>query len=185
MHRVRTRRQLAVVRALWEARDEIARARDSAPGRVLPDSAIISVATAAPQTVAELGRLPGWGGRSTRRLVAQLWPTVAAAYALDDSQLPVPALTGDGPPPPSRWPDRDPIAAARLARARAAIAELSEAHTIPAENLLTPDLVRRLCWSPPGTEIETVAAYLRDGGARTWQIELTAGPLAMAVADEE
>jgi ribonuclease D len=185
MHRVRTRRQLAVVRALWEARDEIARARDSAPGRVLPDSAIISVATAAPQTVAELGRLPGWGGRSTRRLVAQLWPTVAAAYALDDSQLPVPALTGDGPPPPSRWPDRDPIAAARLARARAAIAELSEAHTIPAENLLTPDLVRRLCWSPPGTEIETVAAYLRDGGARTWQIELTAGPLATAVADEE
>jgi ribonuclease D len=182
MHRVRNRPQLAVVRALWEARDELARARDSAPGRVLPDSAIIAAATTTPQTVAALGRLPGWGGRSTRRLVAQLWPVIAAAYALEEADLPRPAIAGDGPPPPSRWPDRDPVAAGRLSRARAALAELSEQHRVPVENLLSPDLVRRLCWTPPGTDVDTVTSFLRAGGARSWQVELTGKPLATALA---
>lgn len=189
IHRVRTRQQLAVVRALWEARDALAQARDTAPGRVLPDAAIIAAATSSPETIEHLGRLPGWGGRSTRRLVTQLWPTIAAAYALGDDDLPRPAVAGDGPPPPSRWADRDPVAAGRLARARAALTAITAAYNVPVENLLTPDLVRRLCWSPPGPtadgDIDSVANYLRAGGARPWQIQLTAGPLAAALVVEE
>jgi ribonuclease D len=185
MHRLRTRHQLAVVRALWEARDELARQRDIAQGRVLPDVALIAAATALPTTAEQLSRLPGWGGRSTRRLVTELWPTIEATYQLPDSALPRPAATGDGPPPPSRWPDRDPIAAGRLARARTALTELSETHSIPVENLLTPDLVRRLAWSPPSTDPVGVADYLRAGGAREWQIGLTAGPLSAAMLPEE
>jgi ribonuclease D len=184
MHRLRTRRQLAIVRALWEARDELARERDTAPGRVLPDSAIIAAASTSPAAMEQLAKLPGWGGRSTRRLVAELWPVLEATYQLPDSALPRPAAAGDGPPPPSRWPDRDPVAAARLGRARAALAELAETHNMPVENLLTPDLVRRLAWSPPSTERDDVATYLRDGGARPWQIELTAGPLSAAMVPE-
>jgi ribonuclease D len=185
MHRVRTRRQLAVVRALWEARDEIARERDTAPGRVLPDTAIVGAATTTPETAEQLGRLPGWGGRSTRRLVATLWPTVAATYLLDEADLPRPAIAGDGPPPPSRWPDRDPVAAGRLARARTALAEIGEAHNMPVENLVTPDLVRRLAWSPPATDPDGVADFLRAGGARPWQVELAAGPLSAAMVPAE
>lgn len=184
MHRLRTRRQLAIVRALWEARDELARARDTAPGRVLPDVAIIAAATTSPATVELLARLPGWGGRSTRHLVAELWPVIEATYQLQDAALPRSAATGDGPPPPSRWPDRDPVAAARLGRARAALTELAETHTVPVENLLTPDLVRRLAWSPPSTDLDGVADYLRNGGAREWQIALTAGPLSAAMVPE-
>jgi ribonuclease D len=185
IHRVRTRRALGVVRALWEARDALARARDTAPGRVLPDSAIVAAATAGPETIEQLGRLPGWGGRSTRRLVTQLWPTITAAYALGDEDLPRPAAAGDGPPPPNRWADRDPPAAARLARARAALAAISETTAVPVENLLTPDLVRRLCWSPSpesaNGETDAVAYFLRAGGARPWQVELTAAALAAAL----
>jgi ribonuclease D len=181
MHRVRTRRQLAIVRALWEARDAIAQQRDTAPGRVLPDSAIVGAAIASPPEALELGRIAGWGGRTTRRLVAELWPVIQATYDLPESELPKPAATGDGPPPVNRWPDRDPVAAVRLAQARAALAELAETHNIPVENLVSPDLVRRLAWSPPGTDLETVSAYLRQGGARPWQIELTAGPLSAAM----
>ncbi|HEX3907312.1 MAG TPA: ribonuclease D [Mycobacteriales bacterium] len=182
MHRVRSRRQLAVVRGLWEARDQIARQRDTAPGRVLPDSAIVAAATASPATVEGLSRLPGWGGRSTRRLAPELFPVVTAALNLPETELPRHSVPGDGPPPPSRWPDRDPIAAARLARARAALAGIAEAHNLPAENLLTPDVVRRLSWSPPEpADVDTVAAYLRHAGARSWQIDLTAGPLAEAM----
>jgi ribonuclease D len=185
MHRLRTRRQLAIVRALWEARDTLARERDTAPGRVLPDVAIIAAATTAPTAVEQLAGLPGWGGRSTRHLVAELWPTIEATYQLPESALPRPAATGDGPPPPSRWPDRDPIAAARLGRARTALAEIAAAHTVPIENLLTPDLVRRLAWSPPSTDVDDITAYLRAGGARQWQVELTAGPLSVAMVPEE
>ena len=54
LHRLRKRRQLAVVRALWEARDDLARRRDIAPGRVLPDAAIAAAALALPKTEAEL-----------------------------------------------------------------------------------------------------------------------------------
>jgi ribonuclease D len=183
IHRVRNRRQLAVVRALWEERDRLARDRDSAPGRVLSDASIVAAAMGSAESPEDLGRLAGWGGRSTRRLVPELWPVIVAARALPDSELPRPAPPGDGPPPANRWPDRDPVAAARLARARAVMAELTERHRIPVENLLTPDLLRRLAWSPPGTDTASVAAYLEAGGARGWQIALCAEPLAVAMAD--
>lgn len=184
MHKVRTRRQLAIVRALWEARDAIAQQRDTAPGRVLPDIAIIGAAITSPTEVEQLARLAGWGGRTTRRLVTELWPTIAATYELAESDLPRPAVAGDGPPPVNRWPDRDPVAAARLAQSRAALAELAETHNIPVENLLTPDLVRRLAWSPPATDLAGVSVYLQQGGARSWQIELTAGPLSAAMVPD-
>jgi ribonuclease D len=73
-----------------------------------------------------------------------------------------------------------------LARARAALTQIATAQGLPVENLLTPDLVRRLAWSPPATtDVDGVSAYLRGGGARQWQIELTAAPLAEAMVEPE
>lgn len=186
IHRVRGRRQLAVVRAMWEARDALARARDTAPGRVLPDAAIVAAANAMPASPAELGAVSGFGGRATRRLVPQMWAALAAANALPESELPRPSLPGDGPPPVNRWADRDPVAAARLARVRTALAELVERHRLPVENLLTPDTVRRLAWTPPADRSEAgVRAALEAAGARPWQVELTAAPLAAALAESD
>jgi ribonuclease D len=183
IHRLRTRRQLAVVRALWTERDRLARDRDIAPGRLLPDSAIVAAAAASPVTVEALGRLPGWGGKATRRLVPVLWPAVEQALAAPESALPRPPAPGDGPPPASRWADRDPVAAARLARARAAIGAIAADHGLPVENLVTPELVRRVAWTPPEPlDPAGVAAMLADGGARDWQVQLTAAALADALA---
>jgi len=183
IHRLRNRRQLAVVRALWTERDRMARDRDIAPGRMLPDSAIVAAAATAPANAEALGRLPGWGGKATRRLVPVLWPVIEAALAEPDSALPVPSLPGDGPPPANRWPDRDPVAAGRLARARAAIGAIATEHGLPLENLLSPELVRRVAWTPPDPLTDdTVASALRAGGARAWQVTLTAAALAQALA---
>jgi ribonuclease D len=67
--------------------------------------------------------------------------------------------------------------------ARAGLAAISAEHSVPVENLLSPDLVRRIMWSPPEPrEAATVAEALRAGGAREWQIELTLAVLADGVA---
>jgi ribonuclease D len=182
LHRLRSRRQLAVVRALWEARDDLARRRDIAPGRVLPDAAIAAAALALPKTEAELLGVSIFNGRSLRRSVATWFAAVDAALNLPEDDLPDLKAKYDGPPPARSWPERDPEAAARLAACRAAVAAIAADHTLPTENLLTPDSIRRLAWSPPDTVTEAVVAdVLRGMGARAWQVQLTAAALADAL----
>ena len=184
IHRLRSRRQLAGVRALWEVRDGMARRRDIAPGRILPDAAIVSAVTAAPATPADLLALPVFGGRATRRHVDTWFGALAEAAALREEDLPLPVPAGDGPPPANRWAERDPVAARRLARVRAALTTLSTAHRIPAENLVQPEAVRRLAWQPPATlTADTVGAALLRSGARAWQVSLTGPALAAALAE--
>ncbi|MDT0350514.1 ribonuclease D [Pseudonocardia charpentierae] len=172
LHKIRKPRALAAVRALWEARDRLAAERDIAPGRVLPDAAIVDAAVTEPTSPGALAALPVFRGRSQRRLTSYWYAALAQAARLDPDALPAPTAPADGPPPVARWADRDPAAAARLSAARAGIAALSEEWSIPAENLLQPDLLRRVCWSPP--EDGDVAGALRAGGARPWQVQLVA-----------
>ncbi|MGY1695561.1 MULTISPECIES: HRDC domain-containing protein [unclassified Geodermatophilus] len=182
VHGLRNRRQLGMLRSLWEARDDLARRRDIAPGRVLPDAAMVSAVQADPQTEAALLELPVFRGRANRRLVGTWFGALARGRALPESELPLHSRPGDGPPPVSRWADRDPAAATRLQAARAGLAELAAKHDLPVENLLSPDLVRRLAWTPPEPrDPATVAATLRAGGAREWQVELTRDLLTDAV----
>ncbi|MCU1591598.1 MAG: 3-5 exonuclease, partial [Frankiales bacterium] len=83
-----------------------------------------------------------------------------------------------------RWAERDPVAARRLARVRAVITALAEQHTMPAENLIQPDAVRRLAWQPPREPTTAaVQAALVASGARQWQVALVAGPVAEALPD--
>jgi ribonuclease D len=179
MHRVRKPRQVAAVRELWQARDELAEQRDIAPGRVLPDAAIVDAATTAPTSVEQLTGMAVYRGRAQRRLAGYWWAALRRAEELPNDRLPPVNLPNDGPPPVNRWADRDPDAAARLAAARAAAAELSERHQVPVENMLLPDLLRRVCWQPPPG---AVADALRAGGAREWQVELMAEPLTRALS---
>ena len=181
IHRVRGARALARVRALWYARDTVASRRDTAPGRILADAAIVAAAEMDPADERSLLLLPGFGGRSVRRLAGTWLEALDEARALPASALPVPTPT-DGLPPAHRWAERDPAAAARLARARTAVNEIAQAHDLPPENLITPDTVRRLAWEPPtDLSIETVCEFLRSHGARNWQITLVAEPLAAAM----
>jgi len=182
IHKVRDRSGLAAVRELWLVRDQIAQRRDIAPGRILPDSAIIAAAVANPTTVEELIALPVFSGPKQRRSAATWLGALAAAR--DNPDPPDSAEPTTGPPPPSRWSRRKPEAAARLEAVRVALGEVSEQVTVPTENLLTPDLVRRLCWDwKPATSNVTaqIEEFLIGGGARPWQRELTVPVLAAAL----
>ncbi|GAA2742749.1 MULTISPECIES: ribonuclease D [Kitasatospora] len=181
LHKVRRRRQLAAVRELWLARDRIARERDVSPGRVLPDAAIVNAALAMPLNAPALLAVTGFGPRANRRQLDQWLAALQRAREIPENQLPPAAAPHDGPPPPRAWADKDPVAAARLSAARAAVTELAEQHNLPAENLITPDLVRRVSWEPPATpDAESVAAALRALGARQWQVDLVAPVMAEA-----
>jgi ribonuclease D len=190
VHRVRGRRALGAVRALWEQRDQIAQERDVTPGRILPDSAIVAAASAMPTQRRELLTTQGFHGRGAERYASR-WVTALREVAeLEEDDLPTRAPRGDGPPLPRTWADRDPVAARRLELAKPALTALAEEHHLPVENLLTPDYSRRLLWTPPATRepeelAEAVDARLVEYGARAWQRRLTVPVLVAAVLGAE
>jgi ribonuclease D len=175
MHRARGRRALAAVRELWQTRDTIARRRDVTPGRIIPDSSIVEAANALPRDKSSLIGLRGFRGRGAERYANQWVEALRTARTLADKELPTVAARYDGPPPPRTWADRDPAAAARLARARTELRDLADELKVPVENMLTPDYVRRLLWEPPEDDdlSDAVRARLLELGARQWQIDLT------------
>ena len=184
IHRVQSRRGLAVVRELWNTRDAIAQAADLSPRRVLPDTAIIDAARSLPASRTQLTRIGGFAGRQARRHENEWLAAIDRARSSSDADLP--DATGgpipNGPPPAHRWAERDPAAAARLGAARAVVAAIAEASRLPVENLLSPDVLRRLSWDPPQpSDPVTVGEAMTSYGARAWQVELTAGPVASAL----
>lgn len=181
MHRVRGRRGLGAVKALWETRDDIAERRDVTPGRIIPDSAIVIAAQTMPADREALLSTKGFHGRGAERYAARWVAALRSVADLDENDLPTRAPRTDGPPLPRAWADRDPVAARRLAIAREALSALAEEQGLPVENVLTPDFLRRVLWTPPGTRdpdslAAAVAVALADLGARAWQVEL-AGPV--------
>jgi ribonuclease D len=183
LHRVRDRRRLAAVRELWLERDRLAHRRDLAPGRVLPDAAIVEAALAMPANPAELTMLPVFRGRAQRREADRWARALERARRAADRELPALAARYDGPPPARSWASKDPAAAVRLAAARGAVSAVAEKHGLPVENLLTPETLRRAAWAPPVPPTEqALAEIFRERGARDWQIRLTAGPVSEAFA---
>lgn len=179
IHQIRDRRQLAAVRELWLEREQLAEKRDVAPGRLIPDSAIVAAAKAMPLTVPQLLDTPGFHGRAAQREAPRWLRCISTARTAEP--LPPLQLPTNSPPPPRTWADRDPEAAARLATARPRLAELAETLNLPSENLLTPDFLRRTAWRPPTPLTASgIAAQLRELGARNWQIELVSPLLADA-----
>ena len=191
VHRVRGRRALGAVRALWETRDAIAEQRDVTPGRIIPDAAIVVAAQAMPLDRDALLSTKGFHGRGAERYAARWVAALRAVADLPEAELPTRSPRGDGPPLPRAWAEKDPVAARRLALARDAVAARAEELNLPVENLLTPDYLRRTLWTPPATRDPdllgpAVAEQLTAHGARPWQVEIV-GPLlvdAILGADE-
>ncbi|XBH23060.1 HRDC domain-containing protein [Jonesiaceae bacterium BS-20] len=174
LHGLKSRRELAIAKELWSVRDRLASHRDIAPGRVLPDRAILVAAKEKPRTIGELSHLHAFGSNGVKRRAAIWQKGIDTALALPADELPVYRVPKpDALPAPRLWPERNPKAAARLEASRAFYQQLSDEVTVPIENLLTPALLRKLCWEPPANLTPaTVAQALGDLGARPWQVDL-------------
>ncbi len=176
---LRSRRAVGVVRELWYTRDDIARDRDTSIGRVLPDTALVEIARAAPRSTSDLPS----GHRAIARYGRQWVEAVGRALALPEDELPPRSLPPDGPPPPRVWADKNPVAAERLKHTRAALTEFADEHTIPVENVCSPDPLRRVVWTPPDDHgAPAFEAALSGHGVRPWQAEIVAPMLAAAFA---
>ena len=186
IHQARGRRALGLVREIWQARDAIAAERDVSPGRILPDGSILEMARTPPSNLEELGQMKVMRNRGPRRFLRHWHDAIERALATPDAELPHTSPRREGPPPPRAWAEKFPEAAGRLGRSREAVTALAVEHDVPAENLLSPQLVRAVAWEPPDPlSAESVGDVLAAGGARPWQIELTAAPLAIAVSGDE
>ena len=186
IHKVRTRRGLGYVAALWYARDTIARRLDRSPGKILPDAAISDLAAAAHPDRAAMRAVLAFSRRQARRHEHDWVAALASVETTPDRDLPPLHLPSDGPPQARLWAAKDPVAAARLTRVREALATRAEELGLPLENLLTPDYVRRLAWKPPADLTPAaVDAALTASGARPWQREQTRDLIAAALVDPE
>lgn len=214
IHEARGRRALASVRELWLSREDLAKQRDIAPGRVLPDSAIIAAANNAAlseslrddakqatppsdRSAALLAAMPVFSGPNQSKLAGRWLSALSRAAALPDGELP-PVHPKSAPGEASARKGRNPV---EVAAAKAALAVLSAQHKTPPENLLSPDNVRRVCaWyvedearlsALPASQLaDETDRFLAEQGARSWQRALAAGPLARALlvakeADED
>lgn len=182
LHTVRGRRNLAIARSLWQAREDYAREQDVAPGRLVPDRSLVAAIAANPQTKQELAAIKEFNGRASRSQLDRWWNAIVAGRTTPD--LPADRVPSDALPPPRAWADRNPEADARLRSARPAVEARAEELGMPTENLLTPEMLRRVAWAPPveGTA-EAIAVALRELGAREWQIAETAQRIADAFGD--
>ena len=192
MHKIKRRDQLAVIKSLWIARDEVASKSDIAAGKLLNDSAIVELAIAMPTTKKEFEKcLRPLGLRARWLENLQLWlDSIASAVALPEDQWPTMRTNADTLPPIKLWRDKFPEKFAPLSHARAAIELIAEENQIPVENLITPEHVRRVCWKPPvgatsALSVSQVESALSELGARQWQIDLVAPALAAALLERE
>jgi ribonuclease D len=179
LHSVRGVRGLAVARELWQARDEYARETDIAPGRLVPDSALVAAARNLPESKRDLVAMKEFTGRASRSQIDRWWDAIQVGMTTTD--LPVLRAATESIPPPRAWADKNPAADRRLKAARAAVTDKSTELNIPIENVLTPELLRRLSWAPPEPiDIESVSSALSEIGARPWQVDAIAGPITDA-----
>ena len=192
MHKIKRRDQLAIIRELWITRDQIAAAQDIAGGKLLNDSAIIELAITAPTNKKEFEKsLRTLGLRARWMENLQIWlDAVARAVAMTENEWPAIRTNSDGLPPIKLWRDRFPEKFAPLSHARALIEAIAAANTIPVENLISPETVRRICWSPPpgattNRDENSVRSTLIELGARDWQVELVASAIADALLEKE
>ncbi|WP_430592887.1 ribonuclease D [Humidisolicoccus flavus] len=181
IHTISDRKVLAVARELWHARDEYARSIDSAPGRLIADGALVVAAQSKARTAPMLLGEKGFHGRTAKSELHRWWAAIERGRASTD--LPATRVKSDGPPPPRFWSSKRPLAAAMLQASKSTVGEVAEELGMPVENLLTPDTLRRLCWSEVAATTDAVAEGLRELGARPWQVEATAQRIATSFVD--
>jgi ribonuclease D len=137
-----------------------------------------------PASKRELAALRDFSGRASRSELDRWWTAIETGKAAED--VPILRMPGDVIPPPRAWGERNPEADKRLKLARVAVSELAIERNIPAENLLTPDFLRRMARAPPEPLDEAgLRSALIALGARPWQLDETVPTILHAFVEAD
>lgn len=197
MHQIKSRYQMAIVRELWTERDRIASDLDLAPGRLLSDAVISSMAKSRLKSLDELMKLPEAKARIRNDIQKKhlpLWfETYLRASNLKESDWPQLRSKSDSLPPVKIWKVKFPLAYARIMHARLRLSEIANENSLPLENLLTPEVARTITFDNAHERehrystalVAKVETQLRLNGAREWQIEKCADALAQSLCETE
>ena len=184
---VRDQSGLQVARELWHAREEISEQRDIAPGRLLPNRALLAIALAEPDSPHGLTRAIGGKGMPSRD-VRRWLGVVERALSADPATWPRRRDPREnGTPSKSGWERHYPESWQMLQLCREDIAASAEDLDIRPDILLTPAILRETVWNAPDKapawDTHQAATALEKAGARPWQIQITAPILAAAHAE--
>lgn len=190
---LRSPRELARARALWQVREDIAARDDIAVHRLVTDSQIVDAARRAPATKRQLAAMPGFSGDFGDRLLPQAFAALRAADSLPTEQLPArrpPAAGGTRRPSHRQWKHKAPHANALLGAARELLTELSEVAQVESQTLLPSAELREWVWAAAHAEArehrglgdsELIEAALTEAGSLPWQIRLATPALQRAL----
>ncbi|MGA1024346.1 MAG: ribonuclease D, partial [Aquiluna sp.] len=128
-----------------------------------------------PKSKSQLAANKQFQGRASRTMLDLWWRSISEAESVELGEE---ERSSDFIPNHRSWEKRFPEAHARLAATRPLIVDKATELAVPVENLLTPDILRRVCFEPA----ENLEAQLALLGARKWQVELCA-PLIGAGLD--
>lgn len=185
--RITNRRELAVLRELWETREAVAREIDLSPGRLVRNAALVRAAQAPPRNRRALLAIGEFRSPVARQYTDTWLRAVHRATTLDEADLPprrAPHVPGSVPDV-RHWARLDPEAHARLQAVRAGVADVAGALDLAPDVVLEPRDQRFLAWAPLDPSLETPDAVherLLESTARAWQRELVEGPLSASLA---
>ena len=160
--------QLARLREMWLVRDAFAFEQDIAPGRVVSDKALSYAAGVEYKNLAEMKRDKQFHGR----LLPKLYTRIFDAYkAAENSELPpLKEQSSDQTPHHKNWQKLKPDVDKRYKEFKTLLAELVDETGIPAEAIMSPGIIRDAFWNE--VPVEKMQAYLKNSGARDWQLSL-------------
>jgi ribonuclease D len=131
----------------------------------------------------------GMRARWLENMPTWLSATEAALNTPEDKWPPMKS-GADTLPPLKLWRERFTDKYAPLTHARFAIETIAQELSIPAENLISPEIIRRICWAPPANSlqnlnVDAVSTAMLDLGARQWQVDVVAPLVAAALLERE
>ncbi len=173
---IRDRRALAMLRELWNARDDLARKRDLAPGKVLPNKVLAELASRKPRSRSDVVNSSLFRSRLRRADADTWWKAIDIAWRLDERALPERRFseTKEPYPPFNRWERHDVDAASRWEVLRPTVLQIADELGIRQDVLMKPAMQRMAAWTGWSTQHDLETIFEREG-ARPWQIEQVAG----------
>lgn len=185
--KLRFPRQLAVFRELWQLREKLAEEEDISPALLVPRSDMLEAARIVPRNRRTLLSLAAFRSPRARQYTDQWLRAIHRGFFLPPDQYP-PVMAPPRPghiPSANMWKVENPKGLERLNAVRRVVKKLSADLSVADEVLVPPRAQRQVCWSlleRHRPALDQVEERLTAGGARPWQVELSAVQIAEALS---